>query len=99
MGARIGEMPCLNPSCGCKDVAVSVTAHGTWQTTCHKCQFSTFGKVGTKWRRDMEKIVTLDTEEPTEKPAPIEPVKPVAKPAPIEPVKRTNSVFSLGDLK
>lgn len=93
MATRIGEMPCLNPRCGCQDVAVEQTDAGTWQAKCHKCQFPTFGKRGTKWRRDMEQLVKLD-EPQHAAPASGEPPKAPKD----EPPKVANSVFSLGSL-
>ena len=60
MGQRIGEMKCTNPLCSCTDVAVEVTSAGNWQSRCHKCLKHTYSKAGTKWRRDMEQLVTLD---------------------------------------
>lgn len=83
--ARIGEMRCLNPSCSCTDMAVNETAAKNWQATCHKCGFPTFSKAGTRWRRDMEKLVTLDTADA--------PATPPAKPA-----KAAATPFALGNL-
>lgn len=94
MATRIGEMPCLNPRCGCQDVAVEITDAGTWQAKCHKCQFPTFGKRGTKWRRDMEQLVKLDEQQQSAAPAAGEPPKAPKD----EPPKVANSVFSLGSL-
>lgn len=94
MGARIGEAACLNPACGCTDAAVEQTSHGTWQMKCHKCSFTTFAKTGTKWRRDLEKLVKLDEgAEPAPPPAP----RGDPKPAPA-PARAPRSVFDLGQL-
>lgn len=103
MGQRIGEMKCLNPACSCTDVAVEVTSAGTWQSKCHKCGMPSFGKAGTKWRRDMEKLVTRDeSDEP--KPAPKAPAKvdqpaPAPEPAPPRPARRANDPFDLASLR
>lgn len=100
MGQRIGEMKCLNPACSCADVPVEVTSAGTWQSRCHKCAMSTFAKAGTKWKRDMEKLVTLDeTEQPATPPAKAPTAAPAPAPAP-EPIppKRARSVFDLANL-
>lgn len=94
MGARIGEAKCLNPACGCADAAVEQTSHGTWQMKCHKCSFTTFAKAGTKWRRELEKLVTLDAStDPTPAPAPVADPKPAPAPA-----KAPRSVFDLANL-
>lgn len=71
--ARIGEMRCLNPSCSCTDMAVSKTAGGNLSATCHKCGFPTFGKAGSKWRRDMDKLVRLDDAPAADAPTPSPP--------------------------
>lgn len=101
MGQRIGEMKCLNPACSCTDVAVEVTGAGTWQSKCHRCGMPSFGKAGTKWRRDMEKLVTLDeASEPAPKgpdPAPTE-AKPPAEPRKPNPARPPMSAFNLADL-
>ncbi|MCM3565934.1 hypothetical protein [Hydrogenophaga intermedia] len=102
MGQRIGEMKCLNPACSCTDVAVERTDAGTWQAKCHKCQMPTFGKVGTPWRRSMEKLVKLD--EPDEAPASAPAAKPKADPAPEPepqptPARAARSVFDLANLR
>lgn len=101
MATRIGEMPCLNPKCGCTDVAVEETPVGTWQAKCHKCGCPTFGKRGSKWRRDMEAMTTLDAD-PTPSPAPA-PVTstnpaPAPTPAPAKPAKARTSAFDLSSL-
>lgn len=97
MGARIGEMPCTNPKCNCQDMTVEVTAAGTWQSKCHKCGMPSFGKMGTKWRRDMEAMIVLDKDETTPAPAPAPVNMPITVPEP--PKKKiVNSAFSLGDL-
>jgi hypothetical protein len=102
MGQRIGEMKCLNPACSCTDVAVEVTGAGTWQSKCHKCGMPSFGKAGTKWRRDMEKLVTRDeSDEP--KPAPKAPAKvpdgsTLPEPKKPNPARPPMSAFNLADL-
>lgn len=100
MGQRIGEMKCLNPACSCTDVAVEVTTAGTWQSKCHKCGMPTFAKAGTKWRREMEKLVTRDeSDEP--KPAPkaeAESPAPAPAPNPPRPARPPMSAFNLADL-
>lgn len=94
MGRRIGEMKCVNAACSCTDVAVEETDAGTWQAKCHKCGAPTFGKKGTKWRRDMEAMVQLD-EQPEPKPA----AKADPQPAPATPAKKpARSVFDLASL-
>lgn len=97
MATRIGEMACTNPKCSCADVAVEVTGAGTWQAKCHRCGKPTFGKSGTKWRRDMEALVKLDEGGPEPKPKPD--VKPEPRPVPAVPPKgRANNPFSLENL-
>lgn len=99
MGTRIGQMPCLNPKCTCTEIAVEVTGAGTWQAKCHKCGFPTFGKLGTRFRRDMESLTTLD-EDATPAPAPAP--TPAAKPEPTQPTptpRPARSVFDLATLK
>lgn len=99
MGTRIGQMPCLNPECSCTDMSVEVTGAGTWQAKCHKCGFPTFGKAGTRWRRHMEAMTTLDEDA---KPAPAPAPTPAAKPEPTEPTPKprpARSVFDLATLK
>ena len=86
MGVRVGEMPCLNPKCSCQDMAVEKTAANTLQAKCHKCQCPTFGKLGTPWRREMEKLIVYDKDET---PAP-------AAPSPSVPAPRGG--FNLGNL-
>lgn len=94
MARRIGEMKCVNPACSCVDVSVEETDAGTWQTKCHKCGVSTFAKQGTKWRRDMASMLTLDTD-PEPKPAP----KADPQTAPVAPAKKpASSVFDLASL-
>lgn len=94
MARRIGEMTCVNRDCVCADVAVEETDAGTWQAKCHKCGAPTFAKKGTKWRRDMERMVKFD-EEPEPKTAP----KADPQPAPVAPAKKpASSVFDLASL-
>lgn len=95
MGTRIGEMKCLNPACSCTDAAVEETGAGTWQVRCHKCALSLFAKPGTKWRRDMDALVTLD-EAPAQPKATAAKTEPSAPPAPVQ--KPARSVFDLGQL-
>lgn len=99
MATRIGEMACLNPQCKCTDMTVEVTPAGTWQAKCHKCGLPTFAKAGTKWRRTMESLTTLDDGTPS--PQPVhqdEPVKPEPPPIKRDEPKKPSSAFSLGDL-
>lgn len=91
MGTRIGEMKCTNPLCSCTDVAVEVTSAGNWQSRCHKCLIHTYSKAGTRWRRDMETLVTLDDE-------PAEPTPKAPAPPALAPAVKPASVFSLGQL-
>lgn len=95
MATRIGEMACWNPKCSCKDISVEITAAGTWQAKCHKCQFPTFGKQGTPVRRAMESLTTLDA---TYLPTPKAPATEAPKAEPAPTPKRVNSAFALGDL-
>lgn len=101
MATRIGEMPCLNPKCGCTDVAVEETPVGTWQAKCHKCGCPTFGKRGSKWRRDMETMTTLDADpSPSPAPAATPAASPAPTPAPVsgKPAKARTSAFDLSSL-
>lgn len=96
MAKRIGEMKCLNPRCGCADVAVEITGAGTWQSRCHKCGASTFAKAGTRYRRDLEQLVTLDADaDPAPAPAARPAPDPEPKPA---PTRAARSVFDLSSL-
>lgn len=92
--ARIGEIQCCNPACGCTDVAVHRTAGGKLSARCHKCQSERWAPVGTKAHRDMAAQTTMDEGE-EQAPAPKAPEP--GDPAPAKKPK-TASAFSLGNL-
>lgn len=90
--ARIGEMRCLNPECSCQDAAVQETDAGTWKSECHKCGLSLFAKKGSKFKRDLSKLVRLDDADD----APPAAQKPATPPAAPAPARRAG--FNLGGL-
>jgi hypothetical protein len=72
--ARIGSIACPAPGCGNPDATVSATPTGTLNLSCHRCQFSAYGKAGTKAHR----LITAAMR-PDDDPAPL--ATPKAKPA------------------
>lgn len=93
--ARIGEIHCCNPACGCTDVAVHRTAGGKLSARCHKCGTERWAPVGTRAHRDMTGQTRMDESEvPAPEPAPKAP-EPKGAPA-TKP--KTASAFSLGNL-
>lgn len=92
--ARIGEIGCSNPACGCADVAVHRTAGGKLSARCHKCGTERWAPVGTRAHRDMTAQTQLDEgAEPAPAPKEPEPADPVPAKKP-----KTASAFSLGNL-
>ena len=78
--ARIGSIRCPAPGCGNGDATVSETAAGTLNIGCHRCQFSAYGKAGTRAKRLIEAATTLDDDAPRKTPAPPAPAAPAAAP-------------------
>lgn len=79
--ARIGWVPC--GVCGNPEASLSENPTGTLSVQCHKCQFSGFGKAGTKAARTLRAQMTPDDDAPAAPPPP----KPKA-PAPELPATR-----------
>jgi hypothetical protein len=80
--ARIGEIGCCNPACGCTDVAVHRTAGGKLSARCHKCASERWAPVGTKAHRDMTAQTAMDEDheaKPEEKAPPVAAAKPKAR--------------------
>lgn len=92
--ARVGSIPCPAPGCDNADATVSETAAGTLNVSCHRCQFSGYGKAGTKAKRLIEAAMTRDSD--AAPPAPATTPAPVA-PSP-SPAPKRASAFSIGDL-
>lgn len=103
--ARVGSIACPAPGCGNQDATVSQTAGGTLNIACHRCQFSGYGKAGTKAKRLIESSMTpdADAEAPAPAPAPKSPptkkgaATPAAK-APPAPAPAAKAGFQLTDL-
>ena len=95
--ARIGEIKCCNPACGCADVAVHLTAGGKLSARCHKCGTERWAPKGTRAHRDMANQTTMDDDAA---PVGAAPKTEAPEPAPAAPPKAVlkNSAFSLGAL-
>lgn len=91
--ARIGWVAC--GVCGNPESSVTENAAGTLSVSCHKCQFSGYGKAGTKAARIIRGNMTPDEDAP----APAKPKTPDPDPAPAntpKPAKR--GFFDMGSL-
>ena len=96
--ARIGYVACGCTGCTNTEAAVSETAAGTLSVVCHRCEFSSYAKPGTKAARLIRSAMVIEDEAPAPSPAQIKTKASAPAPAPTAPVKRVNSAFSLGNL-
>ena len=80
--ARVGSIACPAPGCGNNAATVSETGAGTLNISCHRCQFSAYGKAGTKAKRLIQAAMT-----PDEDAAPAASPKPPVAAAPKAPPK------------
>jgi len=91
--ARIGWVAC--GVCGNPEASVTENATGTLSVSCHKCQFSGYGKAGSKAARTIRGNLTPDDDAPTA-PAPIQ-AAPVDAPKPkTAPKAKPSNLFDLG---
>lgn len=100
--ARIGWVPC--GVCGNPEASLSENPTGTLSVQCHKCQFSGFGKAGTKAARILRASMKPDDDAPTvaapksTPPAAPKAAPPAPKPPAAAPTKAPEPVGLLGSL-
>jgi hypothetical protein len=95
--ARAGHTTC--PLCGTAEIAVTRTGAGTLNLKCHRCEFSAYGKPGSRAARLIAEKMTADEDAteatPTAQPKTDAPAPPKT---PKTPPPRTASAFAIGNL-
>lgn len=94
--ARAGHTTC--PLCGTAEIAVTRTGAGTLNIKCHRCEFSGYGKPGSRAARLIAEKMTPDDDAPAT-PATATKEEPTAPTKATPPTqKRTASAFAIGNL-
>ena len=94
--ARAGHATC--PLCGTAEIAVTRTGAGTLNIKCHRCEFSGYGKPGSRAARLIAEKMTPDDDAPAAPTAApkTDPAAPPKSPPPT--TKPTASAFAMGNL-
>ena len=95
--SRAGHTTC--PLCGTAEIAVTRTGAGTLNIKCHRCEFSGYGKPGSRAARLIADKMTPDDDAPAALAAPAPKTDaPAPTKATTTPPKRTASAFAIGNL-